>query len=111
MVLISVYLLLTLLRWVRFYVLFTLQLWQIHVAEQMIMDDMEINPDKYKGKKLSELTDEVEFDEENSVQYTQDYYKESLLPKMVVVSTLFALTILLVKLSFNYIYFLYTPER
>ncbi|KAJ0723469.1 putative S1 domain, nucleic acid-binding protein [Helianthus annuus] len=59
-------------------------LWQIHVAEQMIMDDMEINPDKYKGKKLSELTDEVEFDEENSVQYTQDYYKESLLPKTIV---------------------------
>ncbi|XP_076887971.1 protein PLASTID TRANSCRIPTIONALLY ACTIVE 10-like [Bidens hawaiensis] len=58
-------------------------LWQIHVAEQMIMDDMEINPDKYKGKKLSELTDEVEFDEENSVQYTEDYYKESLLPKTI----------------------------
>ncbi|XP_076957932.1 protein PLASTID TRANSCRIPTIONALLY ACTIVE 10-like [Bidens hawaiensis] len=58
-------------------------LWQIHVAEQMIMDDMEINPDKYKGKKISELTDEVEFDEENSVQYTEDYYKDSLLPKTI----------------------------
>ncbi|PWA75070.1 nucleic acid-binding, OB-fold-like protein [Artemisia annua] len=59
-------------------------LWQIHVAEQLIMDDMEINPDKYEGKKLSELTDEEEFDEENSVEYTQDYYKESLLPKRIV---------------------------
>ncbi|GJT17834.1 protein plastid transcriptionally active 10 [Tanacetum coccineum] len=59
-------------------------LWQIHVAEQLIMDDMEINPDKYEGKKLSELTDEEEFNEENSVQYTQDYYKESLLPKRIV---------------------------
>ncbi|XP_071692264.1 protein PLASTID TRANSCRIPTIONALLY ACTIVE 10 [Rutidosis leptorrhynchoides] len=59
-------------------------LWQIHVAEQLIMDDMEINPDKYEGKKLSELADEEEFDEENSVQYTQDYYKESLLPKRIV---------------------------
>lgn len=68
--------------------LYALQLWQIHVAEQLIMDDMEINPDKYEGKKLSELTDEEEFDEENSVQYTQDYYKESLLPKRIVVSTL-----------------------
>lgn len=55
----------------------------------MIMDDMEINPDKYKGKKLSELTDEEEFNEENSVQYTQDYYKDTLLPKTIVVSTLF----------------------
>lgn len=55
----------------------------------MIMDDMEINPDKYKGKKLSELTDDEEFNEENSVQYTQDYYKDSLLPKTIMVSTLF----------------------
>lgn len=59
------------------------KLWQIHVAEQMILDDMEANPDKYKGKKLSELTDEEEFDEENSVEYTTTYYKNSELPKMV----------------------------
>lgn len=65
-----------------------MQLWQIHVAEQAIMDDIEINPDKYEGKKLSELTDEEEFDEENSVQYTQDYYKETLLNKRIVVSIL-----------------------
>lgn len=63
-----------------------LQLWQIHVAEQMILDDMEANPDKYKGRKLSELTDEVEFDERHSVEYTKAYYKKSLLPKMILVS-------------------------
>ena len=65
-----------------------MQLWQIHVAEQMIMDDMEINPDKYEGKKLSELTDEEEINDENSVEYTKAYYKEALLPKRIVVSTL-----------------------
>ncbi|KAI3673593.1 hypothetical protein L6452_39716 [Arctium lappa] len=60
------------------------KLWQIHVAEQMIMDDMEINPDKYKDKKLSELADEEEINDENSVEYTQAYYKETLLPKRIV---------------------------
>lgn len=45
-----------------------LQLWQIHVAEQMILDDLEANPDKYKGKRLSELTDDDDYDEENDVQ-------------------------------------------
>lgn len=59
------------------------KLWQIHVAEQMILDDAEANPDKYKGKKLSELTDDEEFDEENSVEYTQAYYKKSLIPKVI----------------------------
>ncbi|KAJ9567700.1 hypothetical protein OSB04_003666 [Centaurea solstitialis] len=60
------------------------KLWQIHVAEQMIMDDMEINPEKYEGKKLSELTDEEEINDENSVEYTKAYYKEALLPKRIV---------------------------
>ncbi|KAE9453673.1 hypothetical protein C3L33_14438, partial [Rhododendron williamsianum] len=59
------------------------KLWQIHNAEQMIMDDMEVNPDKYKDKKLTELTDDEDFDEENSVEYTKAYYKEALLPKMI----------------------------
>ncbi|XP_052176550.1 protein PLASTID TRANSCRIPTIONALLY ACTIVE 10 [Diospyros lotus] len=59
------------------------KLWQIHVAEQMILDDMENNPDKYKDKKLSELTDDDDFDEENSVEYTQAYYKKTLLPKVI----------------------------
>lgn len=67
-------------------ILFLVQLWQIHNAEQMIMDDMEVNPDKYKDKKLTELTDDEDFDEENSVEYTKAYYKEALLPKMILVS-------------------------
>lgn len=53
----------------------------------MILDDMEINPEKYKGKNLSELTDDVDFDEENSVEYAEAYYKKTLLPKMILVST------------------------
>lgn len=57
------------------------RLWQIHVAEQMILDDEERNPDKYKDKKLAEMTDN--FDEENSVQYTKAYYKKALLPKKI----------------------------
>ncbi|GER31987.1 plastid RNA-binding protein, partial [Striga asiatica] len=58
------------------------KLWQIHNAEQMILDDMGANPDKYKDKKLSELTDEEEFDEENSVEYGKAYYKKALLPRI-----------------------------
>lgn len=71
-----------------------MQLWQIHVAEQTILDDMEANPDKYKGKKLSELSDEEEFDEENSVEYTKTYYKNSLIPKVILVGTLMLILIL-----------------
>ncbi|XP_028788155.1 protein PLASTID TRANSCRIPTIONALLY ACTIVE 10 [Neltuma alba] len=59
------------------------KLWQINVAEQTILDDMEINPGKYEGKKLSDLTDSEDFDEENSVEYTQAYYKKTLLPKVI----------------------------
>lgn len=66
-------------------ILFLVQLWQIHNAEQMIMDDMEVNPDKYKDKKLTELTDDEDFDEENSVEYTKAYHKKALLPKMILV--------------------------
>lgn len=64
-----------------------MQLWQIHVAEQMILDDMEVNPQKYEGKKLSELSDDEAFDEQNTVEYTKVYYKKSLIPKTIVVST------------------------
>ncbi|KAK4782246.1 hypothetical protein SAY86_016348 [Trapa natans] len=59
------------------------KLWQIHVAEQMILDDLELNPEKYKDKELSKLIDDDDFDDENSVQYTKAYYKDSLLPKMI----------------------------
>ncbi|XP_008239427.1 PREDICTED: protein PLASTID TRANSCRIPTIONALLY ACTIVE 10 [Prunus mume] len=59
------------------------KLWQIHVAEQMILNDLEANPEKYKGQKLSELTDTEEFNEENSVEYTKAYYKKILIPKVI----------------------------
>lgn len=66
---------------------FILQLWQINVAEQMIVNDMEINPDKYKGKKISDLEDEDDFNEENAVQHTKVPYKNAMLPKVTLVST------------------------
>ena len=64
-----------------------MQLWQIHVAEQMILDDVEANPEKYKDKKLSELTDDEDLNEENSIEYTKAYYKKTLIPKVILVST------------------------
>ncbi|KAL3025382.1 hypothetical protein AAZX31_04G176300 [Glycine max] len=57
------------------------KLWQINVAEQMILDDMAINPDKYEGKKLSDLVDEEDFDEQNAVEYTKVQYKNTMLPQ------------------------------
>ncbi|CAM8919165.1 unnamed protein product [Rhodiola kirilowii] len=59
------------------------KLWQIHNAEQMYMDDMDSNPDKYKDVNLAELTDLEEFDEEHSVEYTKVHYKKSLLPHVI----------------------------
>lgn len=64
-----------------------MQLWQIHVAEQMILDDFEANPEKYQNKKLSELVDD-DYDEEKSVEYTKVYYKKSLIPKVILVGYL-----------------------
>lgn len=52
------------------------------------MDDMEINPAKYEGKSLADLTDGDDFDEENSVEYTEAYYKKTKLPKVILVSTI-----------------------
>lgn len=64
-----------------------MKLWQIHVAEQMIVDDVEKNPDKYKGKKLSELSDDEEYDEESSIEYGEAYYKTGVVPKVTLVRT------------------------
>lgn len=69
------------------------KLWQLHVAEQMIIDDVETNPDKYKGKKLADLTDDEEFDEENSVEYTEAYYKTTLLPKTILKTSVIELNL------------------
>ncbi|KAF9601705.1 hypothetical protein IFM89_022234 [Coptis chinensis] len=59
------------------------KLWQLHVAEQMILDDEEANPDRYKNKKALELNNYDEFDEEHCVEYTKAYYKKTLIPKMI----------------------------
>ncbi|XP_042452590.1 protein PLASTID TRANSCRIPTIONALLY ACTIVE 10-like isoform X2 [Zingiber officinale] len=60
-----------------------LWLWQLHNCEQMILDHEEENPDKFKDKTYESTVPDVPFDEENSVQYTQAYYKEALLPKVI----------------------------
>lgn len=62
-----------------------MQLWQINNAEQMILDDVEANPNKYKGKRLSELTDEEEIDEENSIEYGKAKYKNTTVPRVTLV--------------------------
>lgn len=62
-----------------------MQLWQIHVAEQIILDDYEANPEKYKGKKLSDLSDDEDFDEQKDIEYGEAYYKKTKLPKVILV--------------------------
>lgn len=62
-----------------------MQLWQLHVAEQMILDDEEANPDKYKDKKYVEAMMNDVVDDEHSVEYTKAYFKKTLLPKMILV--------------------------
>jgi len=69
-----------------YFTVFILQLWQINAAEQMMVDDMAINPDKYKDKKVSDLIDEEDFDEQNVVQYSKVKYKNTLIPQMTMVS-------------------------
>lgn len=59
------------------------RLWQIHNAEQMILDDLEANPEKYEGKKLAELSDDEDYDEEHNVQYAKGVYKKRTLPLMI----------------------------
>ncbi|CAN1224337.1 Protein PLASTID TRANSCRIPTIONALLY ACTIVE 10 [Linum grandiflorum] len=60
------------------------KLWQIHAAEQMIVDDWVKNPEKYKGKKIGELSDDEDINEENSVVYGEAYHKNTKIPKMTV---------------------------
>ncbi|KAG0498881.1 hypothetical protein HPP92_003572 [Vanilla planifolia] len=55
-------------------------LWQLHVAEQMILDDEEENPEKYRDNKFIENSS---FDESTSVQYTKAYCGRALLPKKI----------------------------
>lgn len=58
------------------------RLWQLHVAEQMILDHEEENPEKFKDKKYPQTNYEP-FDEENTVEYTKAYFKKALLPKTI----------------------------
>lgn len=51
----------------------------------MILDDMEANPEKYAGKKLSELSDDEGFDEQKDIEYGEGYYKKTKLPKVILV--------------------------
>ncbi|KAJ0972373.1 hypothetical protein J5N97_020332 [Dioscorea zingiberensis] len=57
------------------------KLWHLHNAEQLILDDEDANPDKYKDKKS--LKNIEPFDEENSVEYTKAYFKKALIPKVI----------------------------
>ncbi|XP_068665181.1 protein PLASTID TRANSCRIPTIONALLY ACTIVE 10 [Aristolochia californica] len=59
------------------------KLWQLHVAEQMILDDEEANPDKYKDKKYLENMMNTTVEEEDSVEYTKGYFKKALIPKII----------------------------
>ena len=64
------------------------QLWEWHNAEQMILDYEEQNPDKFKDTTYESTVDASSFDEENRVEYTEGYFKETRLKKKVVVCNL-----------------------
>lgn len=51
----------------------------------MILDDYEANPEKYKDKKLSDLSDDEDFDEQKDIEYGEAYYKKTKLPKVILV--------------------------
>ncbi|WVZ67776.1 hypothetical protein U9M48_016813 [Paspalum notatum var. saurae] len=59
-------------------------LWEWHNAEQMILDYEEQNPDKFKDTTYESTVDASSFDEENRVEYTEGYFKETLVKKKVV---------------------------
>ncbi|XP_039813846.1 protein PLASTID TRANSCRIPTIONALLY ACTIVE 10-like [Panicum virgatum] len=59
-------------------------LWEWHNAEQMILDYEEQNPDKFKDTTYESTVDASSFDEENRVEYTEGYFKETRLKKKVV---------------------------
>ncbi|KAL5656386.1 hypothetical protein ACJX0J_035705, partial [Zea mays] len=59
-------------------------LWEWHNAEQMILDYEEQNPDKFKNTTYESTVDAPSIDEEKRVEYTEGYFKETLLKKKVV---------------------------
>lgn len=69
---------------------FLLQLCLLNNAEQLILDDMENNPEKYEGKQVADLTDDEEIAEENRVEYAKVPYKKTVIPKTILVSSFFS---------------------
>ncbi|RLN22156.1 protein PLASTID TRANSCRIPTIONALLY ACTIVE 10 [Panicum miliaceum] len=59
-------------------------LWEWHNAEQMILDYEDQNPDKFKDTAYESTVDASSVDEENRVEYTEGYFKETRLKKKVV---------------------------
>jgi hypothetical protein len=51
----------------------------------MILDYEEQNPDKFKNTTYESTVDAPSIDEEKRVEYTEGYFKETLLKKKVVV--------------------------
>lgn len=54
----------------------------------MILDYEEQNPDKFKDATYESTVDASPIDEEKRVEYTEGYFKETLLKKTVVVCNL-----------------------
>jgi uncharacterized membrane protein len=54
----------------------------------MILDYEEQNPDKFKNTTYESTVDAPSIDEEKRVEYTEGYFKETLLKKKVVVCNL-----------------------
>lgn len=59
----------------------------------MILDYEEQNPDKFKDTTYESTVDASSIDEKNRVEYTEGYFKETLLKKKVVVRILVLLLI------------------
>ncbi|KAF8755813.1 hypothetical protein HU200_011285 [Digitaria exilis] len=59
-------------------------LWEWHNAEQMILDYEEQNPEKFKDTTYESTVEASSIDEKKRVEYTEGYFKETLLKKKVV---------------------------
>ncbi|CAN6464190.1 unnamed protein product [Victoria cruziana] len=60
------------------------KIWQLHVSEQMILDDEEEHPDKYRNNDdVPELMDADSANDEETIEYTQRYFKKALLPHVI----------------------------
>ncbi|KAI3933484.1 hypothetical protein MKX01_022063 [Papaver californicum] len=57
------------------------KLWELHVAEQIVLDEEESNPEKYKGKFFEDMFEATKVDA--AVEYSKAYHKKTSLPKMI----------------------------